>query len=69
MNEDFNFLRELKRRGEEIIFSEKKGRMMLLSELWDQSNSEIMQKISSEYGIDSREKFNAFKEKYNLTDY
>lgn len=69
MNEDFTFLRELKRKGEEMIFSEKEKRMMLLSEIWDQSKTEEMQRLSAHYGIDSREKFNAFKEKYNITDY
>lgn len=69
MNEDFNYLKELKREGEEIIFSEKKRRMMLLSEIWDQSRSQTMEKLSEQYGIDSRSKFEAFKEKYNLTDY
>lgn len=69
MSEDFNFLRELKRKGEEIIFSEKKKRMVLLSEEWDSSRSKTMEEISQKYGIDSRQKFQEFKEKYNLTDY
>jgi len=37
MSEDYEVLRELKREGEEIIFSSKLGRMMLLSEIWDKS--------------------------------
>lgn len=69
MMEDFELLRELKREGEEIVFSEKRGRMMLLSEEWDGSRSKMMEEISRKYGIDSREKFNWFKEKYNITDY
>ncbi len=66
---DYRYLRELKLYGEEIIFSVKLGRMMLLSELWDGSRSKIMEEISKRYGVDSREKFVEFKEKYNITDY
>lgn len=66
---DYQYLRELKLEGEEIIFSIKLGRMMLLSEIWDNSRSKIMEEISRKYGIDSREKFMEFKEKYNITDY
>ncbi len=69
MSEDYKYLRELKLEGEEIIFSEKKGRMMLLSEIWDSSKSKIMEEISEKYGIRNREQFIQFKEKYNLTDY
>lgn len=69
MTEDYQFLREMKRDGEEIIFSAEKKRMMLLSEEWDDSKSKIMEGLSLKYGIDSREKFQEFKEKYNLTDY
>ncbi len=69
MTEDHELLRELKRYGEEIIFSEERKRMMLLSELWDNSKSKLMEDISKKYGIDSRQKFQEFKEKYNLTDY
>jgi hypothetical protein len=69
MTEDFEFLRELKREGEEIIFSVSKKRMMLMSEEWDNSRTKIMEDISRKYGIDSRQKFQEFKEKYNLTDY
>lgn len=69
MSEDYTYLRELKLEGEEIIFSSKKGRMMLLSEIWDISRSKIMENISMKYGITTREKFIEFKEKYNLTDY
>lgn len=69
MNEDYTYLRELKLKGEEIIFSSTKGRMMLLSELWDKSKTGIMEGLSSKYGITTREKFIEFKEKYNLTDY
>lgn len=63
------YLRELKLQGEEIIFSVLKGRMMLLSEIWDSSKSKIMEEISQKYGITSREQFIQFKEKFNLTDY
>ncbi len=69
MNEDYRYLRELKLEGEEIIFSAKKGRIMLLSELWDTSKSKIMEEISEKYQIKTREQFISFKEKYNLTDY
>ena len=69
MTEDFEFLRELKREGEEIIFSEKKKRMTLLSEEWDTSKSKTMEAISHKYGIDTRQKFQEFKEKFNITDY
>ncbi|MCL4333131.1 MAG: hypothetical protein M1290_06210 [Candidatus Thermoplasmatota archaeon] len=69
MTEDYEILRELKREGEEIIFSEEKKRMMLLSEGWDSSRTGMMEDISKKYGIDSRQKFQEFKEKYNLTDY
>ena len=69
MNEDYEFLRELKREGEEIIFSEKKKRMTLLSEEWDTSKSKTMEAISQKYGIDTRQKFQEFKEKFNITDY
>lgn len=66
---DYRYLRELKLEGEEVIFSTKLGRMMLLSELWDSSRSRIMEEISRKYGVDSREKFIEFKDKYNITDY
>ena len=66
---DYEFLRELKRKGEEIIFSAEKKRMMLLSEEWDSSTTKIMEEVSRKYGIDTREKFQEFKEKYNITDY
>ena len=69
MTEDYEFLRELKREGEEIIFSEKKKRMALLSEEWDTSKSKTMEAISRKYGIDTRQKFQEFKEKFNITDY
>jgi len=69
MSEDYVYLRELKLQGEEIIFSVLKGRMMLLSEIWDSSKSKIMEEISQKYGITSREQFIQFKEKFNLTDY
>ncbi len=69
MSEDYMYLRELKLQGEEIIFSVLKGRMMLLSEIWDSSKSKIMEEISQKYGITSREHFIQFKEKFNLTDY
>lgn len=69
MTEDYEFLRELKREGEEIIFSEKKKRMTLLSEEWDTSKSKTMEAISQKYGIDTRQKFQEFKEKFNITDY
>jgi hypothetical protein len=69
MSEDYMYLRELKLQGEEIIFSVLKGRMMLLSEIWDSSKSKIMEEISQKYGITSREQFIQFKEKFNLTDY
>jgi len=69
MSEDYEVLRELKREGEEIIFSTKLGRMMLLSEIWDKSRAEVMERISRNYGVNSREKFIELKEKYNLTDY
>jgi len=69
MSEDYEVLRELKREGEEIIFSTKLGRMMLLSEIWDKSRAEMMERISENYGVNSREKFIELKEKYNLTDY
>ena len=69
MSEDYEVLRELKREGEEIIFSSKLGRMMLLSEIWDKSRAEMMERISENYGVNSREKFIELKEKYNLTDY
>jgi hypothetical protein len=69
MTEDYEFLREMKRKGEEIIFSAEKGRMMMLSEIWDNSTSASMEQLSKKYGIDSREKFIQFKEKYNITDY
>lgn len=66
---DYEYLRDLKREGEEIIFSAEKKRMMLLSEGWDGSRTKIMEEISRKYGIDTREKFQEFKEKYNITDY
>jgi len=66
---DYRYLRELKLQGEEIIFSIKLGRMMLLSEIWDNSKTKIMEYISTKYGIDNRKKFIEFKEKYNITDY
>ena len=66
---DYEFLRELKRKGEEIIFSAEKKRMMLLSEEWDSSTTKIMEEVSGNYGIDTREKLQEFKEKYNITDY
>ena len=69
MTEDFELLRKLKLEGEEIVFSQEKKRMILLSELWDSSKTKIMEELSQKYGIDSREKFQEFKEKYNLTDY
>ena len=69
MTEDYELLRELKREGEEIIFSEKKKRMALLSEEWDTSKSKTMEAISQKYGIDTRQKFQEFKEKFNITDY
>ncbi len=69
MTEDYEFLRELKREGEEIIFSEKKKRMALLSEEWETSKSKTMEAISQKYGIDTRQKFQEFKEKFNITDY
>lgn len=69
MTEDFELLRKLKLEGEEIVFSQEKKRMILLSELWDSSKTKIMEDLSQKYGIDSREKFQEFKEKYNLTDY
>lgn len=69
MSEDYMYLRELKLHGEEIIFSVLKGRMMLLSEIWDSSKSKIMEEISQKYGITSREQFIQFKERFNLTDY
>ncbi|MEM0133822.1 MAG: hypothetical protein QXU18_01135 [Thermoplasmatales archaeon] len=69
MTEDYEFLRELKRKGEEIIFSAEKKRMMLLSEGWDTKWTKTMEEISTKYGIDTREKFQEFKEKYNITDY
>lgn len=69
MTDDYELLRELKREGEEIVYSESKKRMMLLSEGWDDSKSKVMEEISRKYGIDSRQKFQEFKEKYNLTDY
>jgi hypothetical protein len=69
MTEDYELLREMKRKGEEIIFSVEKGRMMLISEIWDNSTSSLMEQLSREYGVDSREKFIQFKEKYNITDY
>ncbi len=69
MTEDYELLRELKREGEEIIFSEKKKRMALLSEEWDTSKSKTMEAISRKYGIDTRQKFQEFKEKFNITDY
>ncbi|MCL6003137.1 MAG: hypothetical protein M0Z77_09350 [Thermoplasmatales archaeon] len=69
MTEDYEILRELKREGEEIIFSVEKKRMMLLSEGWDSSRAKMMETISQKYGVDTRQKFQEFKEKYNLTDY
>ncbi len=69
MTEDYELLRELKREGEEIIFSEKKKRMALLSEEWETSKSKTMEAISQKYGIDTRQKFQEFKEKFNITDY
>lgn len=69
MTEDYELLRELKREGEEIIFSEKKKRMALLSEEWETSKSKTMEAISRKYGIDTRQKFQEFKEKFNITDY
>jgi spore coat polysaccharide biosynthesis predicted glycosyltransferase SpsG len=69
MTEDYELLRELKREGEEIIFSEKKKRMALLSEEWETSKSKTMEAISRTYGIDTRQKFQEFKEKFNITDY
>ena len=69
MTEDFELLRKLKLEGQEIVFSQEKKRMILLSELWDSSKTKIMEELSQKYGIDSREKFQEFKEKYNLTDY
>ncbi len=66
---DYRYLRELKLQGEEVVFSVKLRRMMLLSEIWDNSRSHIMEYISTKYGIDSRQKFVEFKEKYNITDY
>jgi hypothetical protein len=69
MTEDFEILRELKREGEEIVFSPERKRMMLLSEEWDNSRTKMMEEISQKYGIDSRQKFQEFKEKYNITDY
>lgn len=69
MNEDIDYLRELKRKGEEIVFSEVKKRLFLLSEGWDGSRTPKIEEISQKYGIDSRQKFQEFKEKYNLTDY
>ncbi len=69
MTEDYEFLRELKREGEEIILSEKKKRMALLSEEWETSKSKTMEAISQKYGIDTRQKFQEFKEKFNITDY
>jgi hypothetical protein len=69
MTEDYEILRELKREGEEIIFSVERKRMMLLSEGWDSSRTKMMETISQKYGVDTRQKFQEFKEKYNLTDY
>ncbi|MCL5407863.1 MAG: hypothetical protein M1518_00670 [Candidatus Thermoplasmatota archaeon] len=69
MTEDFELLRKLKLEGQEIVFSQEKKRMILLSELWDSSKTKIMEELSQKYGIESREKFQEFKEKYNLTDY
>ncbi|MEM0127817.1 MAG: hypothetical protein QXO03_01850 [Thermoplasmatales archaeon] len=69
MTENYEVLREMKREGEEVIFSSKLKRMMLLREIWDNSKTNLMEEISQEYGIDTREKFIEFKEKYNITDY
>lgn len=66
---DYKYLRELKLQGEEIIFSNKLKRLMLLSEIWDSSRTKIIEEISKKYGIDTRQKFIEFKEKYNITDY
>ncbi|MEM4778693.1 MAG: hypothetical protein QW062_04560 [Thermoplasmatales archaeon] len=69
MTEGYEILREMKRNGDEIVFSSRMKRMMLLREIWDPTKSKLMEDNSKEYGIDSREKFIEFKEKYNLTDY
>lgn len=69
MNEDIKLLRELKSEGEEIVYSDRKKGMILLSSIWDDSRNSKMEELSLKYGIDSRQKFNEFKEKYNLTDY
>ncbi|MCL4412672.1 MAG: hypothetical protein M1526_04890 [Candidatus Thermoplasmatota archaeon] len=69
MSEGYQLLREWKLEGEEIIFSTRKGRMMLLSEIWDSSKTSAIEEISRNYGIDSREKFLRLKEEFNLTDY
>ncbi|MEM0130331.1 MAG: hypothetical protein QW100_02720 [Thermoplasmatales archaeon] len=69
MTEGYEILREMKRNGDEIVFSSRMKRMMLLREIWDPSRGKLMEDISKEYGVNSREKFTEFKEKYNLTDY
>ncbi len=59
----------LKKNGEQVLFSDSKGRLVLGRENYDDSAEEFMKKISTLLEIRSREDYEKADLKFNLTMY
>ncbi len=59
----------LKRYGEQVIYSDDLGRLMLGRELYDHRFEEDMKKITAYLGIKNRSDYELMDKVYNLTMY
>ncbi len=59
----------LKRYGEQVIYSDDLGRLMLGRELYDHRFDEEMKKITEYLGIKNRSDYEMMDKVYNLTMY
>ncbi len=59
----------LKKHGENIIFSAERKRLFLERELFDETHSDNMKKLSEILGITTLERYREMDRKFNLTMY
>ncbi len=59
----------LKKHGENVMYSNERKRLVLGREMYDDTYSDYMKRITEILGIDSRERYNEVDKKFNLTMY
>lgn len=59
----------LKKHGENVVFSVERKRLFLERELYDESHSDDMKRLSDILGIKTLERYRDMDKKFNLTMY